>query len=113
MQLDKIPRDLNNLDSHAFWLSSGLFSSEVGEVRTIHKVSVVDDVHSNRAIGDKLFTHHPGELSLGWVTDHSLETPRFSCFLYLVLGETFEVLSHRVHEHVLDLAVFIRKVKIM
>jgi len=42
-----------------------------------------------------------------------LETPRFSCFLYLVLGETFEVLPHCIHEHVLDLAIFIREVKIM
>ena len=113
MQLDKIPRDLNNLDSHAFWLSSGLFTSEVGEVRTIHKVSVVDVLHSNRAIGNKLFTHHPGELSLGWVTDHPLETPRFRCFLDLVLGETSEVLPHRIHEHVLNLAIFIREVEIM
>ncbi len=77
-------------------------SSEVGEVRTIHKVSVVDVVHSNRAIGNKLFTHLPGELSFGWVTDHPLETPRFSYFL-----------SHRIYEHVLDLAIFIREVKIM
>ncbi len=113
MQLDKIPIDLNNLDSHVFWLSSGLFSSKVGEVRAIHKVSVVDVVHSNRAIGDKLFTHHPGELSLDWVTDHSLETPHFRCFFYLVLGETFEVIPHRIHEHVLDLTIFIREVEIM
>jgi hypothetical protein len=42
-----------------------------------------------------------------------LETPRFRCFLYLMLGETFEVLPHRIHEHVLDFAIFICEVEIM
>jgi hypothetical protein len=67
------------------------FPPKVGEIRTNDTVSILNVLHSDGAIGDKVFTYHPLELSIGRISHHPFKPLSFLCFGNDMLGMTFEV----------------------
>ncbi len=72
VQFNKIPRDLNIFDSNAVRFCPSHLAPKVSKVRSKDLVSVVNILHSNRAIGHQLFTYHTCEFPLSWVSHLSL-----------------------------------------
>ncbi len=105
MQFNKIPRDLDVFNAYMFRLGPNRFAPKVGEIRTKNTVSILNVLHSDGVIGDKLFTYHPLELSVSRIAHHPLKPSSFLCLGNVMLGMTFEVFPNSVHQHVIDVTV--------
>ena len=57
-------------------------------------------MHSDWAVGNKVFSHHSGKLPVGRAPGHPLKASSFLGFLHVVLGVSLEVFPHRIHHHV-------------
>ncbi len=68
--------------------------------------------HSNRAIGDKFFAHHPSKLT-DWIADHSLLASRLICLLILMPGESLKICLHCVHQHPLYSSIFVGDIQVV
>jgi hypothetical protein len=65
MQFNKIPRDLDVFYADMLRLCPNRLPPKVSEIRAKDTVSILNVLHSDRAIGDKFFTYHPLEFLVG------------------------------------------------
>ena len=91
MQFNKILRDLDIFYANMLRLCPNHLPPKVSEIRAKNTVSILNVLHSDRAIGDKFFTYHPLEFLVGRVAYNPLKPTSFFCLGNIVLGVTFKI----------------------
>jgi hypothetical protein len=98
----KIPRDLDVFYADMLRICPNRLPPKVSKIRAKDTVSILNVLHSDRAIGDKFFTYHPLEFLVGRGTYHPLKPSSFYCLGNIVLGVTFKNVSDGIHQHALE-----------
>jgi hypothetical protein len=100
MHFNKVPGNFHMIYPNVLRFCPSCLASEVSKVRTKNSVSVVDILHSDRAIGNKFLMHHPRKFLLGRIPNNPLEPSCLLGRLDLMSCVAFKVSSNGIHQHV-------------
>ena len=104
MQFNKIQRDLDVFYANMLQFCPNRLPPKVSEIRAKNAVSILNVLHSDKAICDKFFTYLPLEFLVGRITYHPLKSSSFFCLGNIMLGVTFKVVSDSILQHALEIA---------
>ena len=101
MHINDVPGNFYVIHPNVFRFLPGRLAPKVSKVRTENPVSIMNILHGDRAIGNKLFTHQSFEFPLSGVPNHPLKSSSFFGLLDLVPCITFEISPNRSDHHTL------------